>query len=152
MRITSYSVELDDKLNVLVKEKAVNYKTTKLDNPDEIVEMFDTVFRLSAKAEEHMYLLAMDVKCHPIGVFLVSKGTVDITVVNPRDVFIRLLLCGASGFVLTHNHPSGDTTPSKEDRELTQRMKNCADLIGINFLDHIIVGEGYYSFKGGGEI
>lgn len=151
MRITSYTVELDGKLNILVKEKAVNYKTIRFNNPEEIVEMINSLFRLNLKSEEHIYLLAMDIKCNLIGVFLLSKGTVDATVVNPREIFIRLFLCGASAFVIVHNHPSGDVTPSKDDRLTTKRIQECSDMMGIKFLDHIIVGDdNYFSFQKGG--
>jgi DNA repair protein RadC len=60
--------------------------------------------------------------------------------------FNRLLLCGANSFVLLHNHPSGDTSPSKEDIAAFKRIKQCSELLGINFLDNIIVGDNYYSF------
>lgn len=151
MRITSYTVELDGRLNILVKEKAVNYKTVRFDDPEVIVEMINSLFRLNLKAEEYMYLLAMDIKCNLIGVFLISKGTVDGTVIAPREIFIRLLLCGASTFVIIHNHPSGDVTPSKEDRMTTKRIQECSELMGINFVDHLIVGDdNYFSFKIGG--
>lgn len=153
MRITSYTVELDGKLNILVKEKAVNYKTVRFDDPEVIDEMINSLFRLNLKAEEYMYLLAMDIKCNLIGVFLLSKGTVDGTVISPREIFIRLLLCGASTFVIIHNHPSGDVTPSKEDRTTTKRIQECSELMGINFVDHLIVGDdNYFSFKIGGVL
>lgn len=151
MRITSYTVELDGKINILVKEKAVNYKTIMLNKPELIVEMFNSLFRLKLKAEEYIYLLAMDTKCNIIGVFLVGKGTVKMTVITPREMFIRLLLCGSSCFVVVHNHPSGDVTPSKDDIALTRRIKECADMMGIDFIDHIIIGgDDYYSFNEGG--
>lgn len=60
---------------------------------------------------------------------------------------MKLCLCGAYGFVLVHNHPSGNCCPSKEDREVTEKMKQCGELMNINLVDHIIVGNGYYSFK-----
>lgn len=66
------------------------------------------------------------------------------------EIFIRLLLVGASNFVIAHNHPSGDCTLSKEDINLTKRIKYCADIMGIPLLDHIIIGEGYNSFHQNG--
>ena len=147
MRITSYSVELNGKLNVLVKENAVNYKTIRLNHAGLITEMVNDIFRLNRKAEEHVYLIGMDNKCNVIGVFLLSKGCVDASLITPRDIFVRLCLCGASGFVMVHNHPSGDTTPSKEDLATTKRVKDCSNLMGLKLLDHIIVGDDYYSFK-----
>jgi DNA repair protein RadC len=147
MRITSYSVELNGKLNVLTKENGVNYKTIRLNQPEFIVEMMNEIFRLNSKAEEHVYILALDTKCNIIGVFLLSKGCVDASLISPRDIFVRLCLCGASCFVMCHNHPSGDTNPSNEDLNTTKRVKECAALMGVKLLDHIIVGDNYYSFK-----
>lgn len=147
MRITSYSVELNGKLNVLTKENGVNYKTVRLNQASLIADMMNEVFRLNSKAEEHVYILALDTKCNVIGVFLLSKGCVDASLVSPRDIFVRLFLCGASCFVMCHNHPSGDTTPSNEDLSTTKRVKECSTLMGIKLLDHIIVGDDYYSFQ-----
>ena len=66
------------------------------------------------------------------------------------EIFIKALLCGASGIVIAHNHPSGDTTPSKEDIESYNRLKEAGKLIGINVLDSVIVGDSYYSFMENG--
>lgn len=147
MRITSYSVELNGKLSMLVKEDAVNYKVEKLNRADLIADMMNEVFRLKHKAEEHLYLLTMDTKCNVVGVFLISKGTVDRTIVNPRDIFVRLCLCGASRFVMVHNHPSGDTEPSSDDLKTVKRLEDCSKIMGTYFIDSIIIGDGYYSFK-----
>lgn len=147
MRVTSYAVELNGVLNVLTKESAVNYETILLNNPVYIVRMMNDVFRMNRKAEEHVYILAMNTKCKLIGVFLLTKGTVNATIVSPREIFVRLCLCGACGYVLLHNHPSGDTTPSNEDINVTKRMKECSTLMGIKMMDHIIIGDDYYSFN-----
>ena len=68
------------------------------------------------------------------------------TICSSREIFIKALLCGASGIVIAHNHPSGDTTPSKEDIESYNRLKEAVRVIGINVLDSVIVGDGHYSF------
>lgn len=148
MRITTYKTELNtDNLNILVKEKSCNCTDVEtLNNPSLIAEMFNVVFRLNKQAEEYLYMLALNTKGKPLGVFEVSHGTIDTTICNPREIFIKALLCGASGIVIAHNHPSGDTTPSKEDIESYNRLKEAGKLIGINVLDSIIVGDSYYSF------
>lgn len=152
MRITTYSMELDDDLCVLVKRGAVNYDATVLNRADLVVTMMNDVFRVNRKAEEHVYILGMNTKCRVVGVFLLSKGTIDSSIVVPRDIFIRLFLCGAGGFIMVHNHPSGSVTPSEEDVGATKRIKECSNLMGIKFLDHIIIGDGYYSFKEYGNL
>lgn len=148
MRITKYRTELDtNRHNVLVKEAAINYVCDRMDSPQVIVKMFNDLFGLNRMAEEYVYMLALSVAYKVLGVFEVSHGTVSMAVASPREIFIRLLLSGASHFVICHNHPSGDCTPSKEDIGLTVRLKECSGFMGIIFADHIITGRGYYSFK-----
>lgn len=152
MRITTYKTELNaDNLNILVKEKSCNCTGVEtLNNPSLIAEMFNVVFRLNRQTEEYLYMLALTTKGKPLGVFEVSHGIVDATICNPREIFIKALLCGASGIVIIHNHPSGDTTPSKQDIESYNRLKEAGKLIGINVLDSVIIGESYYSFAENG--
>lgn len=148
MVIRKYRTEMnDDRHNVLVKELSADYKGDTLMSPDAIAGMLDDIFRMSRLAEEHLYLVALSTKGHPLGVFEVSHGSVDASVFNPREIFIRLLLCGASMFVIAHNHPSGDTHPSKEDFAATRKLKECADMMGIPMIDHIIIGNSFYSFN-----
>lgn len=147
MRITSYSVELKGRLSVLVKENAVNYDDVLLNNAKSIANMMNTVFRLNQKAEEYVYIVALNTKCNPVGVFLLTKGTADRSLVGPREIFVRLFLCGANCFVMVHNHPSGDPTPSIEDINMTKKLKECSSLVGVTFLDHIIVGDTYCSLS-----
>ena len=148
MRITTYKTELNgDNLNVLVKEKSCNCTGVEtLHTPSLIAEMFNAVFRLNKQTEEYLYMIALDSKQKSLGVFEISHGMINMTICNPGEIFIKALLCGACGIVITHNHPSGDVTPSKEDIESYNRLKDAGKLIGINVLDSIIVGDGYYSF------
>lgn len=147
MRIITYRSELDESQhNILVKEKSCNCPVDSLNDPKLVTEMLNTVFRLNKQAEEHVYMIALNTKGKPLGVFEISHGMVNMTICNPREIFIKALLCGASGIVLAHNHPSGDITPSKQDIESYNRLKEAGKLIGINVLDSVIVGEGYYSF------
>lgn len=105
------------------------------------------MYGLNQLAEEYLYMIALSTKNKPLGIFEVSHGTVNASLVNPREIFIRLLLSGASNFILAHNHPSGSCTPSNEDCKLTDRINDCARLMGIPLLDHIIIGDGYLSYK-----
>ena len=155
MRINQYKTMLDeDRKNVLVKEASSNYPAIQsLKCPQNIISMMEVVFNVSDLAEEHARLLAMNNACHLIGVFELSHGSVTMTIMGSREIFVRCCLCGASGFVLVHNHPCGTMTPSKEDQEVTEKIRNAGDLMGIKLLDHIIVGNyAYYSFKEEGKI
>ena len=89
--------------------------------------------------QEQAVLLLLDTKCHKIKDFVISKGTVNASIVDPRDIFIKALQYKAVNIVLIHNHPSGDVTPSKADIHLTER---------IPLLDHVIIGDNsYLSFR-----
>ena len=73
-------------------------------------------------------------------------GTVNRSLVHPRDIFKEAYLLNASSVICMHNHPSGEVYPSEEDERLTERLKYVGNVLGIDVLDHIIIGDGYYSF------
>lgn len=107
------------------------------------------VFRaLSAEAEtwdrEHFLVIGLDGKNRMLGVATVSVGTLTASLVHPREVMKSLILANAAAFLLAHNHPSGDPTPSAEDLAITKRIRECADLFGMRLLDHVILGHGRY--------
>lgn len=102
---------------------------------------------------ERFLVLALDGRHRTIGLDEVSVGSLSASLVHPREVFKALILANAAAFVLAHNHPSGDASPSKEDREITARLKEAADLMGISLLDHIILtAEGFHSFREAGDL
>lgn len=84
---------------------------------------------------------------------LISIGTVNQTIAMPREVFKKAITMNASSIILAHNHPSGDITPSNEDKVLTRRMVEAGEILGINVLDHFVIGHNkYYSFKENGDL
>ena len=83
----------------------------------------------------------------PLGVVEVTRGSINAALVHPREVFRTAIAMGATSIVLTHNHPSGDPTPSDEDRAITTRLRQAGDLVGIRVLDHVILGEGGRRFS-----
>lgn len=94
--------------------------------------------------QEVMKLLFLNTKVKLIGETNISKGTINSSLVSPRELFIDALHMGAVFIVLLHNHPSGDPSPSKEDILITKRIKSAGQLIGIDLLDHIIIGNNCY--------
>lgn len=94
--------------------------------------------------QEHVKLLMLNTKSKLVGESDISKGTVNASLVTPRELFIEALECNAVSIILLHNHPSGDPTPSRDDILLTKRVKDAGDLIGIELLDHIIIGNNCY--------
>lgn len=149
MRINFYEARLsEDKRIMLVKEKGVNYDVGKLNSPEDIVLMIRRLLHVEQMAEEHCYMIAMNSSCKVLGVFFISKGTVNVSLVTPRELYIRALLAGAVQIVLCHNHPSGNAIPSEQDIAITQKIKEAGEMININLADHIIIGNNsYLSFK-----
>ena len=106
------------------------------------------IFHLDRQAEEVFYLVCLDIKLKIIGIHEVSRGTIDASLVNQREVFKRALLNNAAKIYIVHNHPSGVCEPSNADLMVTNRIKNSANMLDIPLVDHLIIGDGtYYSFK-----
>jgi DNA repair protein RadC len=96
---------------------------------------------------ESFFLVMLDARHRLLSVQLISTGSIDSTPVHPREVFSPAIRDGAAAVVVAHNHPSGDPSPSPEDRRVTDRLRATGELVGIDLLDHIVVGaERYYSF------
>lgn len=150
MKLQKYDLRLNKERNksVLVKECCFSYPGYSLNNPEKIVAALNTAEDMEHLPEEHMYMLAFNSQLNVSGFFHISHGTVNMSVASPREIFLRSVLCNATGIVLIHNHPSGNPTPSQEDRLATQRIHQAGKLMEIPLIDHIIIGAGcYYSFR-----
>ena len=98
-------------------------------------------------------MLCLSTKHRVIAYHEVSRGTLDSTLVHPREVFKAALLANAAAIVVSHNHPSGDPSPTMDDLEVTTRLVAAGEILGIVVLDHIVVGDGrYFSFKEAGRL
>lgn len=123
-------------------------KVEKITSAAMVYDMCCLEFEMNYLAEEVVYMFATNVKTVVTGVFMLSKGTVCASLIDTREIFVRALLLGASRILLAHNHPSGDPSPSREDIGITERVKKAGELLSVELLDHIVVGEcSYYSFK-----
>ena len=100
---------------------------------------------LCDEAAEVFAILCLSTKHRLIAYHEVSRGALDATLVHPREVFKAALLANAAAIILAHNHPSGDPTPSLDDLALTQRLVHVGQIIGIDVLDHVIVGDGRWA-------
>lgn len=149
MRINFYDARLtDDDKTILVKERGINYETLDMNSPKNIYMMMQILLHMGELAEEHCYMIALNGSCRILGIFFLSKGTVSLSPVSPREVFMRAMLIGAVQIILCHNHPSGNTAPSESDMKLTKRIKEAGELLNIHLTDHIIIGrDRYLSFK-----
>ena len=102
---------------------------------------------------EHFVVFLVDKKNKVIGINTVSVGSLDATIVKPPEVFKVAILANTAAIICGHNHPSGNPTPSSEDKALTKRLVDGGKLLGIQVLDHTIVGnDGYYSFADDGAL
>jgi DNA repair protein RadC len=154
-RMTKYTTKLtENKRVVLEKEVSMNYPllSHKITSPGDAVEIGRDFMRIHEKPEEYMYMICMNVKNKVIGVFEISHGTVNASLVSPREVFQKALLVNAVSIIVMHNHPSGDCTASREDIEVTKRLVEAGKIVGIDVLDHIIIGDSYSSLKEKGHV
>ena len=115
-------------------------------------QIFETFSFLQDETKEYFIALHLDGKNRIICVDIVSTGSLNQSIVHPRETFKTALLSSAAAIILMHNHPTGDPSPSQEDLEVTRRLREAGDLIGIKVLDHIIIGSTYYSFVERGVI
>jgi len=128
-----------------VQDHVANYlkPNTRYTSPSQIFETFSF---LREETKELFLTVHLDGKNRIVCVEIVSIGTLNQSLVSPREVFKTALLSNAAALLLIHNHPTLDPTPSPEDLEITRRLREVGDLIGIKVLDHIIIGDSYYSF------
>ena len=103
--------------------------------------------RIANHDRENFVAVLLNTKNEVIEFPTISVGTLSASLVHPREVFKPAIRASAASVVLAHNHPSGKVDPSREDREVTKRLVSAAEIIGINVLDHVILGEGYFSMR-----
>lgn len=111
--------------------------------PETIARYYMEDFRHEEK--EICWVLMLDTKCSLIKKVHISTGTINTSLVSPREIFKEALGCNAVNLIVMHNHPSGDPAPSNEDIAMTLRLKECGELMGIPVIDHIILGDNRYS-------
>ncbi len=130
--------------------KRINYRDAlskiKITEPSTIANLYMDEMRYLQK--EHFKIILLDTKNQIIVTEEISVGTLNASIVHPRDVFRAAIKRNSNSMILIHNHPSGDPTPSNEDINITNRLIDAGNLIGIKVLDHIIIGDNrYISFK-----
>lgn len=133
----------------LVRESEIQYSGETITSPKQGMKIINQIFNMSNQPTEIFVLLALDAKKYPIGCFLVSQGTINCTIVSPRDVFQRALLVNAHSIIIAHNHPSGDPMPSMNDHDVTNTMRKVGNLLGVKVVDSLIIGDNgrYYSYE-----
>lgn len=131
----------------MVKEKNLEYGDTQISSPKDCANIFKKF--IGDYDREALVVLTLDTKNKINSITVASLGSVNSSIVHPREIFKTAILSNAASIIISHNHPSGDPTPSKEDISITTRLKECGRILGIELLDHVIIGEydKYLSFK-----
>lgn len=130
---------------LIIKEEIAAYlKTgTRFTAPQQVADTFQFLMK---ETKEMFITLHLDGKNRIVCMDLVSIGSLNQSIVHPREVFKTALLSNAAAVLLIHQHPTGDPSPSSEDIAITRRLKEAGEIMGIKVLDHIIIGDGYLSF------
>lgn len=133
--------ELAKRLSSMKRIKGIAFT-----KPETVADYYMQELRCYPK--EQLILLMLDTKNHLIKDEIISIGTVNASIAEPREIFLTAFKYSAVSIILVHNHPSGDPTPSNEDVHFTKRVKEVGELIGIALMDHIILGDNIYiSFR-----
>jgi DNA repair protein RadC len=154
-RMIKYTTKLTDSRRVILeKEVSMNYPELShiIRSPEDAVEIGRGFMRIHEEPEEHLYMICMNTKNRVTGVFEISHGSVNSSIATPREIFQKALLANAVSIILMHNHPSGDSTASRQDIEMTKRAAEAGKIIGVEVLDHIIIGDRYSSLKEKGHM
>lgn len=147
MRINTYKTYLDreNRIPSLVRVSVKNYSPIdRIRTAEDAYWVLRDVYNHDIETEEVAYLMCLDSRKHLIGVFELSRGVVDGTPMNPREIVFKALMTNAASVIVAHNHPSGDLSPSEPDQKCTNRLKEALDIVGIRLTDHVIVGAGDY--------
>lgn len=123
--------------------KPINNMKIKIKSPKDVADLLMQELRYEKK--EIMKLIILNSKNVIQKVINISLGATNSAVVEPKEILLEAIKCQATRIILVHNHPSGDSTPSKADYQVTDRIYECADIMGIELLDHIVIGDGEYS-------
>ncbi|MBB2483563.1 DNA repair protein RadC [Bacillus sp. APMAM] len=135
----------------LVKESSIFYKERSVRSPEDGYQLMKLF--LADKDREHFIVASLDTKNQPVSINVCHIGSLNASIVHPREVMKSAILSNAASIIVGHNHPSGLPEPSKEDIEVTRRLAEAGKIIGIDVLDHIIVGdESFISLKEKGYI
>lgn len=127
----------------MVKESSFLYQTRQILSPNDAYEMIKD--QLEDLDREQFMIACLNTKNEPTNISVVAVGTLNKAIVHPREVFKTAILSNAASVMVFHNHPSGETTPSQQDIQLTSRLYGAGELLGIKLLDHLIIGDNSFT-------
>ena len=151
-RITLTSKRVNIVSIKMVKDGSILYEERKVSSPTDAAKIARRFLMDSDR--EQLIVICLDTKNQPTAINTVSIGSLNSSLVHPREVFKPAILSNSASIIISHNHPSGETCPSSEDISITTRIKEAGKILGIELLDHIIIGsdERYVSIKERGII
>lgn len=127
------------KVKLILKEENIEYKTNKIKSAKDVIEFMNSIEQMNLLAEETTFLICLNTKNEIVAYSEIAKGGIDQCPIDIKTIFKTVLLSNANKFILIHNHPSGDSTPSQADKNITKRIKQASDIMNIEFLDHIVI-------------
>lgn len=132
---------------ILVREEELAYNDN-LQNAEDVAYFLQNIIKLHEEVEEVVILLCLDAKLQVVSYFEVSRGTLSMSFVHPREIFKRAIISNCKGIIIAHNHPSDNFEPSEQDYDMTKQIKKCGELLDIPLIDSLIItSKNYYSFK-----
>lgn len=151
MKLNAYETRLDEKGDIYMTVA----NTYKVDgrlvyaSPERLINLFGDVIGIKNAATEFLYVGCFDTNLHCVGCFMASAGSVNTSIFPVREIIQKSLMLNAVYITISHNHPSGNTMPSQSDINSTEKIKVACNVVGLQFLDHVIVSPNtseYYSF------
>ena len=126
----------------IIQESAKRYECERkgICSPLQAAQAFEEVFHMTRLAEEFLGLFCLDTKNNVIGAHVVAQGAINKAIIHPREVFKRAIVNNSARIMICHNHPSGNCDPSDNDEAITRRLKEAGELLGIDLIDHLIIG------------
>lgn len=136
----------------MVRESTILYAQRKISSPFDAQTLVRSL--LEDADREIFIIVCLDTKHQPTHIAVSSIGSLSASICHPREIFKTCILSNAAALICAHNHPSGDPTPSQEDLDVTKRLENAGQILGVELLDHIIIGSGnrYTSLREQGVI
>ncbi len=135
-------------------ERALNTREKpeiKITTPRQVFDLLEP--ELSKKKKEFFKIICLDTRSKVVAIETISVGSLDTSLAHPREIFYSAIKNTAASFIIVHNHPSGDPTPSQDDIEITKKLKKLSEMLKIPLVDHVIIGgQEYYSFKENGVL
>lgn len=138
----------------LARERSLKVPEVNVRGPDSVAGLLQQYLKNADR--EHFVVLMLNAQHEVVGIHTATIGTIDSSLIHPREVFKPAILANAAAIIVAHNHPSGNPTPSMEDRHVTRQLCDAGDLLGIPIIDHVIVGTAppfaFYSFAQAGTM